>query len=122
MPVPTGTQIVGAPQLTFTYSGLGTGRTLYAQIVDDKTGRVLGNLVTPIPVTLDGQSHTVTVELGTLNEHCVHRGVAGQHADRPAGQHGHAVREPDVVRRDHVSNMTLSLPTVAAGVDAPVDV
>jgi ABC-2 type transport system ATP-binding protein len=67
VPVPTGTQIVGAPALTFTYSGLGTGRALYAQIVDDKTGLVLGNLATPIPVTLDGRSHTVTTELGTLN-------------------------------------------------------
>ena len=62
VPVPTGTQIVGAPQLTFTYSGLGTGRALYAQIVDDKTGLVLGNLATPIPVTLDGRSHTVTAD------------------------------------------------------------
>jgi ABC-2 type transport system ATP-binding protein len=58
-----GTQIVGAPQLTLTYSGLGTGRHVYAQIVDDQTGLVLGGIVTPIPVTLDGQTHTVTVTL-----------------------------------------------------------
>ena len=57
------TQIVGTPQLTFTYSGLGTSRHVYAQLVDDKTGIVLGNIVTPIPVTLDGQTHTVTVSL-----------------------------------------------------------
>ncbi|MCB0930948.1 MAG: hypothetical protein KDB71_03495 [Mycobacterium sp.] len=55
-----GTQIVGAPTVSFTYSGLGTSGAVYGQIVDDATGRVLGNLVTPIPVTLDGRSHTVT--------------------------------------------------------------
>ena len=55
--------IVGAPKLTFTYSGNGAGRHIYAQLVDDSTGVVLGSQVTPIPVTLDGQSHTVTVDL-----------------------------------------------------------
>jgi ABC-2 type transport system ATP-binding protein len=58
-----GTQIVGAPQLTLTYSGFGTSRHVYAQIVDEQTGVVLGGIVTPIPVTLDGRTHTVTVPL-----------------------------------------------------------
>ena len=40
-----------------TYSGIGTASHVYAQLVDDTTGLVLGNLVTPIAVTLDGQSH-----------------------------------------------------------------
>ena len=63
-PVGTTTSyIVGAPKVTFTYSGNGTGRHIYAQLVDDSTGLVLGSQVTPIPVTLDGQSHTVTVDL-----------------------------------------------------------
>ena len=47
VPVPGGTQIVGAPQLTFTYSGIGTSRSVYAQIVDDQTGLVLGNIDSP---------------------------------------------------------------------------
>ena len=59
----TTTYIVGAPELTLTYSGVGSGRHVYAQLVDDTTGLVLGNNVTPIPVTLDGQAHTVTVPL-----------------------------------------------------------
>jgi ABC-2 type transport system ATP-binding protein len=59
----TTTYIVGAPQLTFTYSGTGVARHVYAQLVDDTTGLVLGNLVTPVPVTLDGQTHTVTVPM-----------------------------------------------------------
>jgi ABC-2 type transport system ATP-binding protein len=40
--------------VTLHYSGLGTSRNVYAQLVDDKTGRVLGNILTPIPVKLDG--------------------------------------------------------------------
>ncbi|WP_286274170.1 S15 peptidase family protein [Mycobacterium antarcticum] len=64
IPAPTATTyVVGAPELTFTYTGLGTSRHVYAQLVDDSTGLVLGNLVTPVPVTLDGQSHVVTVKL-----------------------------------------------------------
>lgn len=55
--------IVGAPELTLTYSGTGTAKHVYAQIVDDETGLVLGNQATPIPVVLDGESHTVTYSL-----------------------------------------------------------
>jgi ABC-2 type transport system ATP-binding protein len=57
------TYIVGAPQLTLTYSGTGTSRHVYAQLVDDTTGLVLGNLVTPVSVTLDGKTHTVSVPM-----------------------------------------------------------
>ncbi|MCI4674327.1 CocE/NonD family hydrolase [Candidatus Mycolicibacterium alkanivorans] len=53
--------IAGAPTVTFDYQGLGTGRFVYAQVVDNNTGRVVGNIVTPIPVTLDGRSHQITV-------------------------------------------------------------
>ena len=56
----TTTYVVGAPQLTFTYSGTGISTHVYAQLVDNATGLVLGNQVTPIPVTLDGQTHTIT--------------------------------------------------------------
>jgi ABC-2 type transport system ATP-binding protein len=59
----TTTQIVGAPQLTLTYSGVGTSRAVYAQLIDNQTGLVVGDLVTPVPVTLDAQVHTVTVPL-----------------------------------------------------------
>lgn len=61
-----GTEIVGAPTVTFTYSGLGNAAAVYGQIVDDATGRVLGNLVTPIPVALDGRTHTVTASLADI--------------------------------------------------------
>lgn len=68
------TFIVGAPVLTLTYSGVGTSRHVYAQLVDDSTGLVLGSLITPIPVTLDGQTHQVTVTL----EPVAHTLPAGQ--------------------------------------------
>ena len=57
------TYIVGAPQLTFTYSGVGTSRNVYAQLVDDQTGLVLGNIVSPVPVILDGKTRNVTVSM-----------------------------------------------------------
>lgn len=56
-------EIVGEPRLTVTYSGTGTGEHVYAQLVDDTTGMVLGNQVTPVPVILDGQQHTVSLPL-----------------------------------------------------------
>ena len=61
-----GDQIVGAPTVSFTYSGLGTARAVYGQIIDDATGRVLGNIATQIPVTLDGQPHTVSADLADI--------------------------------------------------------
>lgn len=57
------TYIAGEPQLTLRYNGTGTGEHVYAQLVDPTTGLVIGNQVTPIPVTLDGQSHTVSIPL-----------------------------------------------------------
>jgi ABC-2 type transport system ATP-binding protein len=63
LPTAGTTQVVGAPSVSFTYSGLGTSRFVYGQIIDNATGQVVGNVVTPIPVTLDGQTHQVTVNL-----------------------------------------------------------
>lgn len=61
-----GSQIVGAPTLSFSYTGLGTSRTVYAQLVDDQTGLVLGNNSTPIPVVLDGRSRTVEIPMANI--------------------------------------------------------
>jgi ABC-2 type transport system ATP-binding protein len=63
--------VVGAPELTITYRGLaapGTpvGTSIYAQVVDDASGKVLGNQITPIPVTLDGAAHTLRQPLEIL--------------------------------------------------------
>ncbi|WP_304108607.1 CocE/NonD family hydrolase [Mycolicibacterium bacteremicum] len=67
------THVVGAPQLTLSYSGTGTARHVYAQLVDNSTGRVLGNQITPIPVTLDGQPHSISIALEPV-AHTLHPG------------------------------------------------
>jgi ABC-2 type transport system ATP-binding protein len=64
VPVPAQTttkDVVGEPVLRLRYRGTSTTADthLYAQIVDETRGVVVGNQVTPIPVTLDGQEHTV---------------------------------------------------------------
>ncbi len=56
---PASGYIVGAPKVSFTYSGVGNAKAVYAQIVDNATGQVLGNINTAIPVTLDGKTHTI---------------------------------------------------------------
>lgn len=63
---PPDAQVVGAPELSFTYQGLGTTRTVYAQLIDNSTGKVLQNLVTPIPVVLDGRERTVSIPLANI--------------------------------------------------------
>ena len=67
IPASVSTQyIAGSPQLAFTYSGVGTSRSVYAQIVDNTTQRVVGNIVTPIPVTLDGQKHQINIPMEAI--------------------------------------------------------
>jgi len=121
--VPAGTQIVGAPELTFTYSGIGTSTTVYAQIVDNQTGLVLGNIVTPIPVTLNGQTQTVSIALGQLAD--VAYTAAALPGEPPPTLTlqlvGSATPFLNLTQFGviNVSSMTLTLPTVAAGVATP---
>ena len=59
--------MLGAPQLALRYKGTtppGERPTrVFAHLVDDATGIVVGNQLTPIEVTLDGKEHTTTVPL-----------------------------------------------------------
>jgi ABC-2 type transport system ATP-binding protein len=52
--------VIGEPTLELTYSGTAVPAQthVYAQIVDG-SGHVVGNQATPIPVTLDGLTHTI---------------------------------------------------------------
>ncbi|HWJ60455.1 MAG TPA: CocE/NonD family hydrolase [Acidimicrobiales bacterium] len=66
---------IGAPKVVLTYSGAFTddpertdGR-VFAQLVDDETGLVLGNQITPIAVTLDGTTHEAEVPLEMIAHH-----------------------------------------------------
>ena len=65
--IPKAAHIVGAPKLTLAYSGTAPAgpqpTRVFAQLVDDATGLVLGNQITPIKVTLDGKPHSITVPL-----------------------------------------------------------
>jgi ABC-2 type transport system ATP-binding protein len=62
--------VVGAPRVSITYSGLSTNgqraTSVYGQVVDDATGEVLGNQITPIPIRLDGATRTVSEPLEIL--------------------------------------------------------
>ncbi len=58
--------VVGAPRVVINYSGLGTSRHIYAQVVDNSTGLVVGNIVTPIPVTLNGRDQTMEIDLNDI--------------------------------------------------------
>ena len=53
--------VVGEPRLRLSYSGTGAAATthVFAQIVDEARGVVVGNQATPIPLTLDGRPHTI---------------------------------------------------------------
>jgi ABC-2 type transport system ATP-binding protein len=62
IPAPaTATDVVGDPQLELRYAGTAVNGPahIFAQLVDDTRNVVVGNQATPIPVTLDGASHTV---------------------------------------------------------------
>jgi ABC-2 type transport system ATP-binding protein len=119
VPVAEGTQLVGAPELTFTYSGLGTTRALYAQIVDEDSGRVLGNLATPIPVTLDGFSHKVSVAEGQLASIAYTAPEGGGHLTLQLVASATQYENVTSVGAINVSDMTVSLPTVGDGVATP---
>jgi len=71
VPVARASAVVGAPKLSVTYSGTAVAGTrptrVFAQLVDPATGIVVNNQITPIPVTLDGKSHTLSIPLETVS-------------------------------------------------------
>jgi ABC-2 type transport system ATP-binding protein len=111
--VPGGTEIVGAPTVTFNYTGLGNGRDIYAQIVDDQTGLVLGNLDTPVPVVLDGQTNTATV---SLNDIAYTAAASGGQLTLQLVASATQYQNFTSFGAIQVSNLTISLPTVGSGV------
>ena len=60
--------VVGSPDLDLAYSGTASPAQtfVFAQVVDKKSGQVLGNQATPIPVTLDGTNRTVSRPLESI--------------------------------------------------------
>ncbi|MCH9728121.1 MAG: peptidase S15 [Actinomycetia bacterium] len=110
------TLLVGAPELTFTYSGLGNADFIYGQIVDESTGLVLGNLVKPIPVTLDGRTQTVTADL----ENIVYTAPGSDNLTLQLTGFATPYSNWTAWGGIHVSDIELKLPTVAPGVATPV--
>ena len=109
---PTRPSSSGAPELTISYSGTvpdGDRPTrVFAQLVDDATGFVLGNQITPIEVTLDGQTHTTTVPL----EIVAHAATAGQHLTLQLVATTVAYAQPRVGGSITFDQISISLPTV----------
>jgi ABC-2 type transport system ATP-binding protein len=64
-------EILGAPEVELTYRGNAqpAATHVYGQIVDQQRNIVVSNQATPIPVTLDGQRHRVTVPLAPIAAH-----------------------------------------------------
>ena len=72
IPPPGGAaDLVGAPLLKLGYTGTGApeGTHVYGQIVDTGSNLVVGNVATPIPVTLDGRPHTIERPLEPIAYH-----------------------------------------------------
>ena len=114
VPAPGGpTQAVGEPTLTLTYSGTGTAPDahVFAQIANLTRGVVVGNQVTPIPVRLDGATHTVTRPLEGIaaalgpNSKLVLQVTGGSQVYGP-------VRTAGAVR---IARARLEIPTVGSG-------
>ena len=59
--------MLGAPGLTLRYQGTSPAgdrpTRVFAQLVDDATGIVVGNQITPIELTLDGKEHVTKTPL-----------------------------------------------------------
>ncbi|WP_445168285.1 CocE/NonD family hydrolase [Mycolicibacterium sp. Dal123E01] len=106
--VTTTTYVVGAPQLSFNYSGTGSGNHIYAQLVDNSTGQVLGNQVTPILVTLDGTERSVNIPLEMVAQTL----KPGQKVTLQLFGSSASYRAVGAMGELTVSNIELSLPTV----------
>jgi ABC-2 type transport system ATP-binding protein len=106
---PTTAYVAGAPQLTFSYSGTGSGSHVYAQLLDTTTGLVLGNQVTPIPVALDGQTHTVNIPLQPV----AHTLLPGQTVSLQLFSWAAEYAGKPALGELRVSDIAISLPTVS---------
>jgi ABC-2 type transport system ATP-binding protein len=65
--------VAGAPRLSLTYQGTGAPQDtyVYGQVVDTARNLVLGNVAQPIPVTLDGAPHSLSIPLEPVAYHGV---------------------------------------------------
>jgi ABC-2 type transport system ATP-binding protein len=108
------TLVLGAPELTLTYRGdVEAGdrpMRLFAQLVDDENGVVVGNQITPFAVELDGDEHTVTVSL----ESVIHHLEAGETLTLQVVATTGAYAEPRLGGEVSFTELAVSLPTTTA--------
>lgn len=102
--------IAGEPVLTFSYSGNGDSRFVYAQLVDDTTRRVVGNMVTPIPVTMDGQRHQVSIPMAAIAYTKYRRDSLTLQITSSATEFATIPQSGQI----SIANVTVSLPTTTA--------
>src|SRR3954454_7207528 len=110
------TQLVGEPTLTVDYSGLAPspdGR-VYAQLVDNNSNRVVGPVVTPVALDLDGQPHQVTVPLEAIALDATPQSAYSLQITDGSSVY-FAARQTGAVT---LSRISLSVPTVAASAAA----
>ena len=104
--------VVGAPQLTMTYSGTTPActrlRRVFAQIVDTDSRVVVGNQITPVPVRLDGRRHRVSLPLETI----AYSATPESHLELQIVGNSTAYTEPCLGGRIVVREAQVRLPTV----------
>ena len=81
---------------------------MFAQLVDDTTGVVIGNQVTPVDVTLDGKPHTASAELELIAQHL----TPGHTVTLQLVATTVAYAVPRLDGRITFDSVTISLPTV----------
>ncbi len=105
--------VVGAATLEVTYSGTaeeGDRPTrAFAQLVDDETGLVLGNQVTPVVLDLDGASHSISLPLETV----AHRLAAGSSITLQIVATTTAYAEPRLSGTVEFTSIDVSLPVIS---------
>lgn len=106
--------LVGAPRVTLTYTGTAPAGTrptrVFAQLVDDTTGVVVGNQITPIDVTLDGKSRTTTVPLEVI----AFTARSNAHVTLQLVATTVAYAQPRLGGSVHFDTITLSLPVASS--------
>jgi ABC-2 type transport system ATP-binding protein len=111
---PSHAMLVGDPQLQLSYSGTvapGAKPTfVFAQLVDDATGIVLGNQITPVPLKLDGTPHSTSLTL----EGIAFAARAGGHLTLQLVPTTVAYAQPRLGGTVHFAKIAISLP-VATG-------
>lgn len=108
--------IVGAPKLTVAYHGTAqpAGAVVYAQLVDADRHVVVDNQAVPVQLRLDGQQHSVDVDLATVAWHV----TPGSHLVLQVVA-GSALFAPQTARASVSLSLSLTVPLSKTGTPVP---